>query len=104
MSAIGAANAIHIRPGDTVLVMPGTGFFSSSAITAALGLGAANVVVTSRSKDTLDALVAHFGEDGKRITPLVLSGEAMADADVLRSATLDGKGADAYIDFSSPKM
>lgn len=103
MSAVGAANAIHVRPGETVLVMPGTGFFSSSAIVAALGLGA-NVVVTSRSKDTLNALVDHFGDDGKRITPLVLTGDVTTDADALRAATPDGKGADAYINFSSPEM
>ncbi|OBT39046.1 hypothetical protein VE00_10702 [Pseudogymnoascus sp. WSF 3629] len=103
MSGIGAANAIHVRPGETVLVMPGTGFFSSSAIVAALGLGA-NVVVTSRSKDTLSALVHHFGDDGKRITPLVLTGDVTTDVDTLRAATPDGRGADAYIDFSSPEM
>ncbi|KAI9661825.1 MAG: hypothetical protein M1821_009064 [Bathelium mastoideum] len=103
MSAVGAANAIQVRPGDTVLVMPGTGFFSSSAIVAALGLGA-NVVVTSRSKETLDALVEHFGEDGKCITPLVLTGNVTEDTTALRSATPDAQGADAYIDFSSPGM
>jgi threonine dehydrogenase-like Zn-dependent dehydrogenase len=103
MSAIGAANAINVRAGETVLVMPGTGYFSSSAIVAALGLGA-NVVVTSRSKDTLDALIKHFGEDGQRIIPLVLTGDLTADSEALRAATPDGKGADAYIDFSSPEM
>ncbi len=103
MSAIGAANSIHVRPGETVVVMPGTGFFSSSAITAALGLGA-SVVVTSRYKDTLDALIEHFEEDGKRITPLVLTGDVTVDAEALRAATPDGKGLDAYIDFSSPEM
>lgn len=40
MSAVGAANAIHVRPGETVLIMPGTGFCSPSAIVGALGLGA----------------------------------------------------------------
>lgn len=104
MSAVGAANVIQVRPGETVLVMPATGFFSSSAIVAALGLGA-NVVVTSRSRDTLNSLITHFGDDGKRITPLVLSGDDItADVDALRAATPDGKGADAYIDFSSPEM
>jgi NADPH-dependent curcumin reductase CurA len=49
-------------------------------------------------------LINHFGEDGKRITPLVLTGEATTDAEALRAATPDGKGADAYIDFSSPEM
>lgn len=103
MSAIGAANAIKVQPGETVLVMPGTGFFSSSAIVAALALGA-NVVVTSRSQDTLDALIEHFGEEGNRIKPLVLTGDLTADTQALRAATPDEKGADAYIDFSSPEM
>ncbi|RMZ74829.1 hypothetical protein DV737_g5696, partial [Chaetothyriales sp. CBS 132003] len=103
MSAIGAFNAINLRAGETVLVMPETGFFSSSAIVAALGLGA-NVVVTSGSKGTLDALIKHFGEDGTRVTPLVLTGDVNIDSEALRAATPDGKGADAFIDFSSPEI
>jgi len=102
MSAIGAANSIGVRPGETVLVMPATGFFSSGAIVAALGLGA-NVVAVSRNQDTLEAMITHFGEDGKRITPVVLTGDLAKDSVALRSATPGGKGADAYIDFSSPE-
>ncbi|KAL1881218.1 hypothetical protein Daus18300_001069 [Diaporthe australafricana] len=102
MSAVGAANSINIRAGETVLVMPATGFFSSSAIVAALGLGA-NVVAVSRSMDNLEAMISHFGEDGQRISPVVLTGDAMTDAAALRAATPGGVGADAYIDFSSPE-
>ncbi|KAL7625004.1 hypothetical protein AAE478_004218 [Parahypoxylon ruwenzoriense] len=103
MSAIGAANSINVKAGETVLVLPAKCFFSSGAIVAALGLGA-NVVAASHSKDTLDALVGHFKEDGKKITPVVLTGDLTKDSTALKAATPAGKGADAYIDFSSPDM
>ncbi|KAI1134062.1 putative isopropanol dehydrogenase [Hypoxylon sp. FL0543] len=103
MSAIGAANAINIRVGETVLVLPATSFFSSSAVVAALGLGA-NVVAVDWSESNLAALIEHFGEDGKRITPVVLTGDIQKDYSALRAATPSGLGADAYMDFSSPEM
>ncbi|KAE9375142.1 putative isopropanol dehydrogenase [Stipitochalara longipes BDJ] len=96
---IGAVNSISIVAGETVLVLPATGFFSSTAIVAALALGA-RVVAGSRSKEKLEALVKHFGEDGKRITPVVLTGDVYADTAALRAATPGGRGADAYIDYS----
>ncbi|ETS79001.1 hypothetical protein PFICI_08854 [Pestalotiopsis fici W106-1] len=99
--AMGAVNSIGITAGETVLVVPATGYFSSSAIVAALAVGA-TVVAGSRSKDKLDALVAHFGDDGKRIRPVVLTGDVYADCAALRAATPGGKGADAYIDYSPP--
>ncbi|MCJ1386709.1 hypothetical protein MMC17_009835 [Xylographa soralifera] len=100
MSAIGAANSIQVRAGETVIVMPATESFSSSAIVAALGLGA-NVVAVSRSKDKLDAMINHFGEDGKRIVSVTLTDHVAQDSAALRAATPGGRGADAYIDFSS---
>ncbi|KAI1098221.1 hypothetical protein F4804DRAFT_338435 [Jackrogersella minutella] len=103
MSAIGAANAINIRAGETVLVMPATGFFSSSVIVAAWGLGT-NVVAVGRNKDSLDALIRHFGDDGKHITPIILTGDVTKDSSAIKAVTPGGKGADAYIDFSSPEM
>jgi threonine dehydrogenase-like Zn-dependent dehydrogenase len=101
MPAMGAANAIGITAGETVLVLPGTGFFSSTAIVAALALGA-RVVVGSRSQEKLDGLAKYFGEDAKRITPVRLTGDAYADAGALRAATPGARGADAYIDYSPP--
>ncbi|KAK6206492.1 hypothetical protein LQW54_007674 [Pestalotiopsis sp. IQ-011] len=98
---MGAANAIGVKPGETVLVLPATGFFSSSAIVAALAQGAA-VVAGSRSRDKLDALVEHFGDDGRRINPVVLTGDVHQDCAALRAATPGGRGADAYIDYSPP--
>ena len=101
MPSMGAANAIDIRPGETVLVIPATGFFSSSAVVVALALGA-NVVAGSRSRQSLDALIEHLGDDGKRVIPVVLTGDANVDSMALRSATPGGQGADAYIDYSPP--
>jgi NADPH:quinone reductase-like Zn-dependent oxidoreductase len=98
--AMRAANAINIMAGETVLVMPSTGFFSSSAITAVLDLGA-NVVAGSRNKQSLDRLLKSF-ENSERITPVVLTGDANNDTTSILAATPHGKGADAYIDFSPP--
>jgi threonine dehydrogenase-like Zn-dependent dehydrogenase len=98
--AMGAANAINVKAGETVLVMPSTGFFSSNAITAALGLGA-NVVAGSRNKESLDHLLRFF-ENSERIKPVVLSGDTDKDTASILAATPHGKGADAYIDFSPP--
>jgi uncharacterized protein YbjT (DUF2867 family) len=97
--AIGAVNSIGITAGEKVLVLPATGFFSSTAIVAALALGA-RVVAGSRSKEKLEALVKHFGEDGKRITPVVLTGDVSVDTAAPRAATPGGRGADAHIHYS----
>lgn len=98
--AMGAANAINIKAGETVIVMPSTGFFSSSAITAVLGLGA-NVVAGSRNKESLGQLLEFFDND-EHIVPVVLSGDAESDTASILAATPHSKGADAYIDFSPP--
>ena len=96
---VGAVNSINITAGETVLVLPATGFFSSTAVVAALALGA-KAVAGSRSKEKLDALVKHFREDGNRLTSVVLTGNVQIDTAALRAATPGGKGADAYIDYS----
>ena len=101
MPGMAAANAIGIKPGDTVLALPATGFFSSSGVAAVLALGA-DVIVGSRDKNSLDALVQHFGEDGKRLTPVVLTGDITKDMISLRAVTPGGNGADAYIEYSPP--
>ncbi|CAG8042934.1 unnamed protein product [Penicillium salamii] len=101
MPSMGAANAIDVRAGETVIVIPATGFFSSSAVVVALALGA-NVVAGSRSQESLDALITHLGEDGRRVTPVALTGDTELDSANLRNATPGGHGADAYIDYSPP--
>lgn len=101
MPAMGAANSISIKPGETVFVLPSTGFFSSSAIAVALALGA-RVVAGGRSQESLDALVKDFGEDKAKIKTVVMTGDVMGDMSALMGATSGGHGADAYIDFSPP--
>ena len=101
MPAVGITNAIGITAGETVLVLPATGFFSSSVVVTVLALGAV-VVAGSRSKEKLDALVKHFGDDENRITTVVLTGDMRIDAAALRAATPGGRGADAYVDYSPP--
>ncbi|KAH8651375.1 putative isopropanol dehydrogenase [Xylariales sp. PMI_506] len=100
--AMGAASAIGVSPGETVLLLPATGFFSSTAIAVLLALGA-TVVAGSRSQEKLDGLIKHFGEqDAERIVPVLLTGDLGQDIAALRSATPGGKGADAYIDYTPP--
>lgn len=99
MPGLGAANAIDIRAGETVLIIPATGYFSSSAVVAVLGLGA-NIIIGGRNKKSLRAMIKHFGEDGKRMKAVVLTGEAGMDSKALMDVTPRGKGADAYIDYS----
>ncbi|CAK7224250.1 hypothetical protein SEUCBS140593_005511 [Sporothrix eucalyptigena] len=101
--AMGAANSIDVTPGETVLVMPSTGFFSSSAITAVLALGA-NVVAGGRSQMTLDEMHHDvFGSD-PRITTVVLTGDIEKDIAALIAATPHCRGAHAYIDFTPPMV
>ena len=90
MPGMGAANAISFKAGDTVLALPATGFFSSSGVAAVLALGA-DVIAGSRDKESLDALIQHFSEDSKRLTPIVLSGDILKDTASLRTATPGGK-------------
>ncbi|CAK7211450.1 hypothetical protein SBRCBS47491_001130 [Sporothrix bragantina] len=101
--AMGAANAIGITPGETVLVLPSTGFFSSAAITAVLALGA-NVVAGGRSQASLDAMHRDIYDNDPRITTVVLTGDTETDAASLRAATPHGRGAHAYIDFTPPMV
>lgn len=86
-----------------MIVTPATGFFSSGAVVAALGLGA-NVVAAGRNKESLKAMIETFGPDAARISPVELTGHIAHDAEALRAATPGGRGADGYMDFSSPEM
>ncbi|KAF7562270.1 hypothetical protein G7046_g1849 [Stylonectria norvegica] len=101
MAAMGALNSINVKPGDTVLVLPATGFFSSSVVSVALSLGA-KVVAGSRNEDELKRMVSSLGDDSKHVNAIFLSGDAGVDAAALRAATPGGRGADAYVDYSPP--
>jgi alcohol dehydrogenase len=118
MSAVGAANAAGLNPGATVIVAPATDFFSSSAVAAALGLGAARVVVAGRREETLRAVAGHFSDSdfdfeeqmkgGGRIAVVALKGgggddDVEGDVAALRAATPRGEGADVFLDFASPE-
>ena len=92
---------IEVRPGDTVIVAPATGYFGGSAVQAALALGA-RVIACGRNKGTLDKMSETFKGSG-RLRTVVLSGDVEGDTKSIRAACSNPKGADSLIDFSPPQ-
>jgi alcohol dehydrogenase len=73
----------RLAAGETVAVNGAAGNFGSGAVLAALAMGAAKVVAIARRPEALQRLV----ELGRgRVLPVVLSGDAPADAIAIREA------------------
>lgn len=91
---------LELKPGETIVVAPGTGFFGSSTTNAALGLGA-RVIAAGRNEDQLKKMAEVYNKtyDG-RFSFVKLTGDVQADAQAIRAASPGGKGADAYIDWA----
>jgi D-arabinose 1-dehydrogenase-like Zn-dependent alcohol dehydrogenase len=95
----GGLSEIDVRPGDTVIVAPATGKFGGSAVTTALAMGA-SVVACGRNASTLEIMSSFFSSTG-RLSTVVLTGDIAIDTKAMVSASgNNGKGADAFIDFS----
>jgi D-arabinose 1-dehydrogenase-like Zn-dependent alcohol dehydrogenase len=95
----GGLSEINILPGDTVIVAPATGKFGGSAVTTALAMGA-SVVACGRNASTLESMSKLFSSTG-RLSTLLVTGDVSTDTKAMISASgNNGKGADAYIDFS----
>ncbi|KAH8779119.1 isopropanol dehydrogenase [Hyaloscypha finlandica] len=95
----GGLSEIDVRPGDTVIVAPATGKFGGSAVTTALAMGA-SVVACGRNASTLETMSSFFSSTG-RLSTVVLTGDIAIDTKAMVSASgNNGKGADAFIDFS----
>lgn len=92
---------IDVRPGDTVVVAPATGYFGGSAVPAALALGA-HVIACGRNRDTLDKMTETFKASG-RFSTVQFTGDVDEDAASILAACTNAKGADALIDFSPPQ-
>jgi threonine dehydrogenase-like Zn-dependent dehydrogenase len=98
----GGLSEIDVRAGDTIIVAPATGKFGGSAVTTALAMGA-SVVACGRNASTLQTMSTLFSSTG-RLSTVILTGDVAVDTKAMIAASgNDGKGADAYIDFSPPE-
>ncbi|OCL08804.1 isopropanol dehydrogenase [Glonium stellatum] len=91
---------INVQPGETVIVAPATGGFSGMGVAMALALGA-RVIAVSRNETALKELKNFHGKTG-RFTSVVLKGDVEADTKAIKDASPQGKGSQAYIDWSPP--
>lgn len=73
----------RLQAGETVAINGASGYFGSAAVMAALAMGAAKVIALGRRAASLERLAA-LG--GGRVTPVILHGEADADAEAIRAA------------------
>ena len=97
----GGLSAVGVRPGDSMIVAPATGYYGGAAVTVAMAMGC-RVVAAGRNAAKLDALAGIHGRSG-RFTRVVLTGDDEVDSANLKLASGSLKGADAYIDFSPPE-
>lgn len=82
-----------------MIVAPATGKFGGSAVTTALAMGA-SVVACGRNAATLETMSSFFASTG-RLSTVVLTSDVATDTEAMIAASgNNGKGADAYIDFS----
>lgn len=91
---------INVQPGETVIVAPATGGFSGIGVAMALALGA-RVIAVARNEAALKELEDFHGKTG-RFTSVVLKGDVQADTKAIKDASPQGKGSQAYIDWSPP--
>lgn len=93
MVPLGGFSDIGLKPGETVIIAPATGYFGGCAVEAALALGA-RVVAAGRNADALKRLEADV--KNKRLRTVRLTGDVEADAKNLGPA-------DAFQDWSPPE-
>ncbi|KAG2187174.1 hypothetical protein INT44_004846 [Umbelopsis vinacea] len=78
------------QPGETVLLLGGTGYYGACGIGVALAMGARKVVLPGRSFEKLEPFVKKFGD---RVVPVQLS------EDEQENIVAFGKAADGPIDL-----
>jgi alcohol dehydrogenase len=97
--AYGGLLAMDLRAGETLLVSGATGNFGSAATLTALAMGARRVVTPGRNGEVLADLERRFG---KRVAPVLLTGDAKCDGAAM-SAAASGP-IDAVLDFLPPSV
>jgi alcohol dehydrogenase len=75
--------------GETVVINGATGYFGSAAVLEALAMGASRAVALGRRAEALAALAEQSG-GGRRVVPVVLTGDMKQDVDAIRAAANGG--------------
>lgn len=91
-----------LQAGDTVIIGPATGTFSSTAVELALILGA-SVIALGRSKEKLEQLRQKLGNPN-RLQYIIMTGNNDVDTAAILEATPNGEGAEVYNDWSSASL
>ena len=99
--AIGGLATAGVGAGDTVIIAPATGKYSSAAVLIALAIGC-RVIATGRSAEKLNVLKRYHGAKDK-LSTVILTGDMDLDAKALEDAT-GGKGAELFVDYSPTTM
>ncbi|MBP0457636.1 alcohol dehydrogenase catalytic domain-containing protein [Streptomyces montanisoli] len=86
-----------LEAGETLLVSGSTGNFGSSAVAAALAMGAGRVIAPGRNRAVLDLLADRFGP---RVRTVELSGDEAADGAAMSAAA--GGPIDLVLDLLPP--
>ncbi|OAQ64697.1 GroES-like protein [Pochonia chlamydosporia 170] len=89
----GGLSDVGLRPGETVIVAPASGSFSSAAVFVALAMGASKVIAMARNTDKLKRVVETAGD---RVVTVTMSGNVETDT----KALLEHGQADVYFDIS----
>lgn len=97
--AYGGLLAMELRAGETLLVSGATGNFGSAATLTALAMGARYVVTPGRNREVLADLERRFG---KRVAPLLLTGDVERDGAAMQAAA--SGPIDAVLDFLPPSV
>jgi alcohol dehydrogenase len=79
----GGLLAAKLQAGETLLVSGATGNYGSATVAVALAMGAGCVVATGRNEQVLNELVRRFGD---RVRPVILSGQADTDRELMQQA------------------
>jgi len=95
--AYGGLLAMELKAGESVLVSGATGNFGSSAVLAAIAMGAGKVIAPGRNQQILQDLSKRFGS---RIVSVTLSGTADEDISAMKKAA--GGPVDAVLDLLPP--
>lgn len=74
----------RLSAGETLVVHGASGYFGSAAVLLGLALGAARVVAVARNREELDSIAAL---SPSRISPVLLSGDIVADTEAIRRAS-----------------
>ncbi|MCJ1359636.1 MAG: hypothetical protein MMC33_009638 [Icmadophila ericetorum] len=88
----GGLRDVGLKPGETVIIAPATGGFSSAAVFVALSMGAGKVIAMGRNKETLKSLSAR----DDRIVVVPISGDVATDLQALQ----EHDPADVFFDIS----